>query len=431
MATDMQSQSGRPEAELSPARPTAVRRHVVVAAFLLACVLYLDRAALSVLAPAIRRDLGIGPMGMSWIFSAFVWGYALFHLPAGWLGDRFGPRRVLAGIVLLWSAFTGTTAAAWNLASMVAIRFAFGAAEAGATPNVSRAFARWIPRVERGRAQGIFLAGMGAGGAVAAPLVTWLLLRFSWRIAFVLLACVGVVWSACWLAWFRDRPSEHSGVNAAERELIGEEGEDGPAQIDWRRLVREPNLRAILLMYFTYGYTGYIYITWFPSYLIESRHLSVEWTAFLAALPLALGVAAKPLGGFWSDWLTARRGLRYGRRMVGFIGFAIGAAAALPGVLISNPYAAALLLSVADGGAALAHGVCFAVCLDVGMKRAGTFSALMLTAGSLGNAASALAFGAFLEATGSWIPPFAIAIAANFLGALLWLKIDPENELIV
>jgi MFS family permease len=119
-----------------------------------------------------------------------------------------------------------------------------------------------------------------------------------------------------------------------------------------------------------------------------------------------------------------------GRRVVGMVGFGLGALAVLPGLFVPNPYLAVLFLALADAGAALAHGVCFAVCLDVGMKRAGTVSALMLTMGSLGNALSAIAFGAFLQYTGSWIPPFLIAMAANLSGALLWLKIDPRKQLL-
>jgi nitrate/nitrite transporter NarK len=111
-------------------------------------------------------------------------------------------------------------------------------------------------------------------------------------------------------------------------------------------------------------------------------------------------------------------------------GFALGGIAVLPGLLLANPYLAVLFLAVADAGAALAHGVCFAVCLDVGLRRAGTLSALMLTMGSLGNAVSALSFGGFLETTGSWTPPFLIAMAANLAGMLLWLKIDPREELV-
>jgi len=165
---------------------------VVLATFVLSTILYLDRAALSVLAPAIRRDLNIGPMAMGWIFSAFVWGYALFHVPSGWLGDRIGARRVLAAIVVLWSAFTAATALAWNLTSLMVIRFLFGAAESGATPNVSRCFSRWIPLAERARAQGIFFAGMSAGGALAPPLVTFLLVAWGWRITSMALGAIGV-----------------------------------------------------------------------------------------------------------------------------------------------------------------------------------------------------------------------------------------------
>ena len=416
---------------LKEAQASHARHKLAALAFLLSTVLYLDRAALSVLAPAIRRDLNIGPMEMGWIFSAFVWGYALFHVPAGWLGDRIGARKVLSAIVVLWSAFTAATALAWNFASLMVVRFLFGAAESGATPNMSRSFSRWIPQAERGRAQGVYFAGMSAGGALAPPLVTAMLLAWGWKAAFVALGMAGVAWAAGWLYWYRDRPEQHRGVNAAELALIGAPAEESrPPAIAWRALLYRPNLWAILLMYFTYGYTGYIYITWFPTYLLEARHLSPMLAGLLASLPVGLGMIAKPLGGWWSDRACAARGLVFGRRLVGMTGFGLGALAVLPGIFAPDPYVAVLFLALADAGAALAHGVCFAVCLDVGMKRAGTVSGLMLTAGSLGNAVSAIAFGAFLHYTGSWIPPFLLAMLANLAGALLWLKIDPKEKLI-
>ncbi len=404
---------------MEPALESGARRHRVVAmAFLLGLVLYLDRAALSVLAPAMRRDLGIGPLAMGAIFSAFVWGYALFHIPAGWMTDRYGARRLLAGIVVLWSGFTAATAAAWNLASLLTVRFLFGAAEAGATPGVSRAFANWIPIAERARAQGFYFAGMSAGGALAPPVVTVALLHWGWRSAFVALGAVGLVWAAVWFTWFRDHPGGQCGPEASR-----------PEPLDWGRLWRSPNLRAILLMYFSYGYTGYIYITWFPSYLMDARHLPPALAGLLAAIPSVLGMLAKPLGGWISDRLVVRRGVRFGRRAVGIFGFALAALAVPFGLLVTDPYAAVALLGLADGGAALAHGVCFAVCLDIGLKRAGTISALMLTMGSLGNAASALAFGGFLQFADSWAAPFLLGMAANLAGALLWLRIDPKEQL--
>jgi MFS family permease len=414
-----------------PARPSRTRYKVVAMAFLLALVLYMDRTVLSIAAGAIRADLHLSPLAMGWVFSAFVWGYALFHIPMGWLGDRWGARRVLAAIVVLWSACTAGTALAWSFASLLAIRCLFGAAEAGAAPNVSQAFSRWIPAAERGRAQGFFFAGMGAGGAIAAPAATFVLMRWGWRAAFFCFGAAGLAWAASWYLWFRDDPARHPAVNAAEMEQIrAAEPESKEVPIRWRELLGNSNLRAILTMYFTYGYTGYIYITWFPTYLTEARHLSLAATGMLSPLPTGLSLLAKPLGGWWSDRLSRRHGLRVGRRVVGMTGFGLGAAAVLPGLLTSNPYAAAAFLGFADGAAALAHGICFAVCLDVGLKKAGIVSALMLTAGSLGNALSALAFGAFLQTTGSWIPPFALAMVANLTGALLWLRIDPEKPVV-
>jgi len=267
---------------------------------------------------------------------------------------------------------------------------------------------------------------------LALPLVTFLLLGIGWRNAFVVLGLIGVLWAVGWHLWYRDSPAEHPGVSKAELRLINakEDRQERVTPIAWKEILREPNLWAILVMYFTYGYTGYIYITWFPSYLLEARRLGPLMAGVLSAMPPALALLAKPLGGWWSDRLTARRGLLVGRRVVGMVGFGLGAMAVLPGILVADAYLAVLFLAVADAGAALAHAVCFAVCVDIAQKRAGTISALMLTMGSVGNVVSALAFGGFVQYTGSWTPPFLIAMAANLAGCLLWLKIDPRKQLV-
>lgn len=412
-------------------KATHVRHRVVAATFLLATILYLDRACLSILAPALRKDLDIGPMAMGWIFSAFVWGYALLHIPSGALADRFGARKVLSIIVVLWSVFTVATGAAWNFVSLLAIRFLFGGAESGATPSVTRSFALWIPQAERARAQGFYLAGMSAGASFAPPLVTFLLLYWGWRITFFMLGALGLLWAAAWYIWFRDDPKAHPSVNAAELEILPRrEAASESISVAWRKLMRNGNLWAILSMYFSYGYTGYIGITWFPTYLVEGRHFSLAIAGLLAAGPNIFAVLAKPLGGWWSDRLTLKQGVARGRKTVGVFAFSLAAIAVLAGYYATNPYAAVLLLSMADGGTALAHGVCFALCLDMGLNRAGTVAALMMTAGSLGNAASALLFGAFLESTHSWTAPFLIAVAADVLCAVLWLRIDPKEKLV-
>jgi MFS family permease len=396
-------------------------RYVVSMAFLLGTILSLDRAALSVLAPSIQQELHLSPLSMGWIFSSFVWGYGLFHVPVGWMGDRFGARKVLAAISLAWSLAISATALAWDLPSLVIVRFLFGAAEAGATPNVSRALANWIPLTRRAKAQGVFFAGMSAGAALAPPLVTLSLLRYGWRKSFAMLGVFGVIWVIPWLAFYKDPSAQISAAKPDKNTLHA---------LEWRRLFKSRNLWSILLMYFGYGYTGYIYLTWFPSYLIEARHLSISSAGLMAALPTALGFVAKPLGGWWSDRMSMRHGTRYGRRLVGVVGFGLGALGLSFGLLAKNDYISTIFMASSDGATALAHGVCFAVCLDISLSRAGTISALMLTAGSLGSVASALAFGAFLQHNNSWSEPFALGAAANLVGALLWLRIDPQEQLL-
>jgi MFS family permease len=411
--------------------PSRVRHVVVAFAFVLGLVLFLDRAALSVLAPAVRRDLHFGPMAMGAVFTAFIWGYALLHVPAGWLGDLWGARKVLTVIVVLWSAFTAATAAAWNLSSLLVIRFLFGAAEAGATPSISQSFARWIPVEERARAQGFYFSGMSAGVALSPPLVTLGLLYWGWRVTFLALSALGIVWGLLWFAWYRDNPADHSAVTAGELKLVSSASPPlEPVAVNWRKLLCSPNLWAILLMYLTYGYTGYISITWFPSYLMDARHVSAALVGVLAMAPGILGMIAKPLGGWLSDRLTVNRGVVFGRRAVGMFGFGLAALAVVPGLYVPNPYLAVFFLALTGGAADLVHGVCFAVCIDTGIKRAGTISGLMLTMGSLGGALSALAFGTFLQFTGSWTAPFLIGMVANLTGALLWLRIDPREQLV-
>src|SRR5947207_2143689 len=177
----------------------------------------LDRICISAAAPYIMDDLHLGVWQMSVVFSAFTLAYSIFEIPSGWLGDEKGPRRVLTRIVLWWSAFTMMTSVARGFQSLVAIRFLFGAGEAGAFPNVARSFSRWFPVRERGRANGVMFLGSRIGGMLSAPIALLIVSRWGWRASFVVFGALGVVWAAAWFMWYRDWPEEHPDVN--EREI--------------------------------------------------------------------------------------------------------------------------------------------------------------------------------------------------------------------
>src|SRR5262249_25619663 len=225
-------------------------------------------------------DLQLSLLQMGVVFSAFTLAYSVFEIPSGWLGDVKGPRRVLTRIVLWWSAFTMLTGAARGLYSLVAIRFLFGAGEAGAFPNIARSFSRWFPVRERGRANGVMFLGSRIGGMLSAPIALLLVTRWGWRVSFVFFGALGIVWAAAWYLWYRDRPEEHPGANAEELAWIGQdprpdegvvpthEGRASP-RTPWRALLTSRNLFAICAMYFAFGYGLYFYFTWLPTFLIK------------------------------------------------------------------------------------------------------------------------------------------------------------------
>ncbi len=285
-----------------PVRPAAsssgttnVRRKVLAMTMVLAAITYLDRVTISVTRPYIARDLGLSPTQMGYVFSAFYFAYALFEIPTGWWGDKVGTRKVLTRIVCWWSAFTVLTGAAFSYPSLLAIRFLFGAGEAGAWPNVARTFSRWFPARERGTAQGTFFMGAHLAGGLTPLLVTALLVYFDWRTLFIAFGSLGFIWSFAWFRWFRDSPAEHAGVSASEREFI-ESGYAADAGhtlqgTNWRRLLANRTVVCLCLMYFTQAFGGTFYVTWLPTYL-ASRGLSGMTAGILSGLPLILSSLA-------------------------------------------------------------------------------------------------------------------------------------------
>src|SRR5262245_4784681 len=219
-----------------PATPTRTRHTVVAFTLALVAVAYLDRIAISTAAPAIKSDLGLSDSQMGLVFSAFTFAYAVFEVPSGWFADRFGARLTLTRIVVWWSAMTAVTGLTVGFRSLAVVRLLFGMGEAGALPATARAYARWLPRAERGRAFGLAIMTGALGGALTQPLVVLLLSVTTWRHTFAIFGALGLVWAAAWWAWFRDDPAEHRSVSAEELREIAEGGAEQRAHeaVPWR-----------------------------------------------------------------------------------------------------------------------------------------------------------------------------------------------------
>jgi MFS family permease len=404
-----------------------------VVAFVLALVAvsYLDRVCISTAAPAIKADLGLSDSQMGFVFSAFTLAYALFEVPSGWFADRFGARVTLTRIVVWWSAMTAATGLAGGLFSLVSLRFLFGMGEAGTLPATARAFARWLPESERGRAFGLAIMTGALGGAATQPLVVALLSCTSWRIVFAIFGAVGIVWAVAWWRWFRDDPHDHPAVHPAEIDEIvaGGGGARRHGRVPWRALPRNSSLVALCGMYAAGIYGWYFYLTWLPTYLLRGRGFDLRQVGWLAALPL-LGIAAGVVVGGWlSDRLVGLLGHRRGRSAPGVAGFPLAALAIVGAVTTSDPPTSAGLMAAAAGLAALGVAPAWAVSTEIGGVHAGVVTGAMNTFGNLGGAASPLVVGFCLERWSSWQAPLLSVAGLYLVAALCWLLVDPEERL--
>ena len=427
---------------LPPMPTTRVRARVLAFAFLLAVVTYLDRICISAAAPFIMEDLHLSILQMSAVFSAFTLAYSLFEIPSGWLGDVKGPRSVLTRIVLWWSAFTMLTGAARGYQSLLAIRFLFGAGEAGAFPNIARSFSQWFPIRERGRANGVMFLGSRIGGMLSAPIALQLVSVWGWRASFVVFGLLGLVWAAAWYAWYRDRPEDHPGVGAEELAWIRQDSNLRPRQeppsspagtevpstrTPWAALLRSRNLYAICAMYFAFGYGLYFYFTWLPTYLIKELGFSLFSGGLFAALPFLLAGIADIVGGWLTDSLTRRSGLRVGRCHLGFGAFLTCAAFLFGSTIVPSPILKAILIAMALASADLALGACWAVPIDIAPDHAGVITGFMNTLGNIGGLIGPLVVGYAVDRWHSWTFPFYVTAIVYAAGALIWLAIDPEK----
>jgi MFS transporter, ACS family, glucarate transporter len=404
------------------------RHRVLALVCVLLTIMMLDRVCISVAGPRMQAALHIGPVGWGWVNGVFALAFAVFEIPSGILGDRIGPRSVITRIVLWWSAFTALTGAVFSLPILLVIRFFFGVGEAGAYPNVSVVVARWFPVRERGLAFGFILMACQVGGALAPLIVVPIQMRYGWRGSFCFLGLLGPLWTAVWFFWYRDSPSEKSGVPAAEVAETAEMHRQHGHTMPWVTALRSANMWAAPAICFCYIYTYAFFASWFHTYLVKARGFS-ERDLWLSSLPYVVAGAANLLGGFISNILVQRIGLRWGRCAIGFVGL-VTAGLAIVGVMLTHsPGITLALLALANGAITFQQPIMFAVCLDIGGACSGAMVGVMNTASGCASFIGAIAFGYIVSRTGGYTMPFVPMALLLFTGAMLWLYIDPRKQL--
>jgi len=390
---------------------------------LLAIITYLDRVCISVAGPRMQDELHISPEAWGWVTGIFALSYGLFEIPSGALGDRIGPRKVLTRIVIWWSAFTALTGTVSNYFLLLVTRFFFGMGEAGAYPNAATVIARWFPAKRRARAWGIVWMTSQLGGAISPLLVVPIQAHYGWRASFYVFSVLGLIWAFVWYAKFRDLPAEMPGIGEAERTELATAGPRPGHAMPWMLALRSGNLWLLMGICACYVYAIYFYSSWFHTYLVKGRgyHESDLW---LSALPYLVGAGANCLGGFASDWLVGRLGLKTGRRLVGLVGLGSAALFMVATILTTSGAWALAFLSLAYGGMTLQQPNMSAVALDIGSSYAGAVLGFANTAAQAGAFASSVMFGYLVQRYGSYNAPLIPMVVMLFTGVLLWSRVD-------
>ena len=415
--------------------------------FVLSGVAFLDRTNIAIAGLQLSREYGLDNQRLGGIFSAFLLGYAIFQVPAGWLATRWGPRRSLALGAIWWGVTTACTAAlpstvAYAMGWLLSIRFLLGAGEAVVYPAANQFVAQWIPFRERGFINGLIFAGVGAGSGLTPPLLNWLITHDGWRAAFWFSAELGIAVGIAWWFMARDLPENHPLVaNSELAEIRGarlrsagkamndvSERTSTKGRISGIRLFQRRDLLALMVGYFSFGYIAWIFFSWFFVYLAQVRGLNLKTSAVFTMLPFLSMTTCCLAGGALSDWIASRWGLRAGR--CGLAAFALAATAVflVLGSQAESADAAGVILAAGAGALYLSQSSFWSVSVDLAGRSSGLFSSIVNMGGQIGGAVTA-SLTPWIAKRAGWTNSFNLAALFAVAAAVCWLFVHPEQPL--
>ncbi|MEV0600205.1 MFS transporter [Streptomyces sp. NPDC050315] len=387
---------------------------------------YVDRANLGVALPYMTDELNLSKTATGLLLGAFFWTYAAFLPGAGWLVDRFGPRRMMAFALLAWSAATMLVGAASGFLVLLLMRLLLGAVESPAYPSSSQIVGRWFPVRERALAASIFDSGGRAGTAFALPITTAVIALLGWRGSFVAAGAVGLLYSVFWLKYYRD-PEAHPKLTDGERAYINEGGaqraDDGRPAMPWRQLFRYRTVWGMVTGFFCLSFVLYFFVTWFPSYLVDARGFDLLKLGFLGMIPALLSIPAQLFGGWLQKRLVNQgRSVTYARKVPIVTGLVLSSVIVFAGV-VENAYLALALLAVSQSALCFAASSLWALPADVAPSPAnvGSLAGIQGFASNVAGFVSPLVIGALLDTfDGSYFVPLAVAGGVALVGALVY-----------
>jgi ACS family glucarate transporter-like MFS transporter len=401
------------------------RLFIAALLFLNLFINFMHRINLSVAAPAIARDFrwDAGKMGL--LFSSYQWTYCLFLLMWGWMADRVSTRTVNAVSVAIWSVAGMLTGVATTFGSMLATRLALGAGEAASFPTSGKVIRQWFPASERGLATAIFNAGSFAGPAFSAPLVAWLLVKEGWRFSFMITGSLGFIWVLLWLKFFRP-PSECAWLPEGERKYILAETDSqaitsAPPKGALLRLMGRTTMWGLFLTQGCCAYTMLLFLFWLPSYLVQSRHMSLVKASWFTSIPYVMAVILGLLIGKLSDTVLTREAIKQGKRRTLLIVFILLSCTVLLINMVANELLLLLVISISLACISSALSLNIALTNDLvwNPEMVGVAMGFLILGGNIFGSLVPIATGYIVKWTGSFDLAFYLAAFLLFASALI------------
>jgi len=402
---------------------------VILLCFLAIAVNYIDRANLAVAAPIIEKTLGIGHAEMGFILSGFFWTYAFMQMPAGWFADRFGARIALPVAVGWWSIFTAATAVTTTVAGMFGCRLLLGIGEAGAYPACAKLVSQWFKVKERALATSIFDSGSRVGSALSIPVVALIISTLGWQAAFIITGVFGVVWVLGWLIIYR---SPAHGDMTGERDVVPTKQElSEEKKVPWTSLFRHRTLWGMMLGFFCLNFVIYFFITWFPSYLVETRGFSLKSLGTLGMIPALISIPGGWLGGIVSDSLVRRGWSLTAARKTCMVGGMLLSSVITLSAFTSNTYLMLAFFGIAYGSLAFAAASIWSLPGDVAPtpRHVASIGGIQNFASNLAGIVITMFTGVMVQLSkGSFTVPLVVAGGFCLLGAFSYLVLVGRVE---
>lgn len=427
------------------AAPTWVRHQVVADLCVAAIIAYVGRNCLGVATSRVQNELGISTVAMGWVMGAFFWSYALGQIPAGWVGQLLGTRRALACYATAWSLACATLGLATGFWTLVLAQLLFGFAQAGIFPCAAATISKWTTTANRSFATGVLAGSQSAGGALgnalagvllSGMLMAWTFPPISWRWVFVLYAVPGILWAANFFRWFRDRPEEHPRVNDAELALIrtddvlrSKQTSQAHVRTPWGQVLGNFDMWMIFGQQF-FRAAGYIFFaTWFPTFLKQTRGVTLAQSGYLTAIPLLAVVFGSPCGGLVVDAIWKRTASRRASRQAVAI-FALLSCATCIGTayFVSDALLAVLLISAGSFLAGMGGPCGYTATIDKSGAHVAPIFGAMNMAGNIGAALCPVVV-AWIAKLTNWNAVLVFFAAIYLSAAICWMLMDPEGTI--